>query len=102
MSTFTEFATKSQEEFLTMLQQAQERNLAAMSSLSDLVATVPGPGQLTAMPTLPTPAELVEQTFAFTSQVLEARKDYMLKLAEIAGQTQKQLLDAATRASAKN
>ncbi len=104
MNTYTEFLEKAQGEFLNGLKQAQELNIATLASFKDLVASVPTADatENNVVAKLPTPAEVVERTFAFTNQVLETRKAYMLKLAEMAGETQKQLLDAANRAAAKN
>lgn len=82
MKTYIEYFEKAQEEFLSGLKQAQELNLKAMESFTSLA-------------TMPTPAEFVERTFAFTNEMLEARKAYMTKLAELATETQKQFADAA-------
>jgi len=106
MTSYAEFLEKAQAEFLSGLKQAQELNIATITSLKDLMASVPKLDATDAAgaPKLPSPAQVVEQTFAFTSQLLEARKGYMLKLAEMADETQKQLLDAAKHAAeaAKN
>jgi hypothetical protein len=78
MNTYTEFLEKAQAEFLTGLKQAQELNVKAIESVTELLKEH-GNGA----PKLPTPAEIVERTFAFTNEVLEARKEYMLKLADL-------------------
>jgi hypothetical protein len=100
MSTYTEFLEKAQTEFLSGLKQAQELNLSTLASLKDLMASVPTANgtEPKAAVELPTPSEIVERTFAFTNQVLESRKAYMLKLAEMADETQKQFVEAAKRA----
>ena len=77
MNTYTEFVEKAQTEFLNGLKQAQELNVKAIASVTELLESKNGEAKL------PTPAEIVEKSFAFTSQLLEARKDYMLKLAEL-------------------
>ena len=104
MSTYTEFLEKAQAEFLNGLKQAQELNIATLASFKELISAVPAvdttEGNASAQ--LPTPAEIVERTFAFTNQVLEARKQYVLKLAEMADETQKQFVEATKRAAAKN
>jgi hypothetical protein len=104
MSTYTEFLEKAQGEFLSGLKQAQELNLATLASFKDLMSAVPAVDttEANAAAKLPTPTEIVERTFAFTNQVLEARKAFMLKLAEMADETQKQFVEAAKRASSKN
>ncbi len=78
MNTYTEFLEKAQTEFLSGLKQAQDLNVKAIESVTELLKEN---GNGTAK--LPTPAEIVERTFAFTNQVIEARKEYMLKLADL-------------------
>ncbi|HTZ55590.1 MAG TPA: hypothetical protein VMB20_11060 [Candidatus Acidoferrum sp.] len=78
MNTYTEILEKAQAEFLSGLKQAQELNVKAIESVTELLKEN-GNGT----PKLPTPAEIVERTFAFTNEVLEARKEYMLKLADL-------------------
>jgi hypothetical protein len=105
MKTYNEFIDNAQAEFLNGLKQAQELNVKAFESFSQLVTKAPAldVNEFTKM-TLPTPAELVERTFAFTNDMLEARKEYMTKLAELATETQQQFADAAKRVAdaAKN
>lgn len=105
MKTYTEFFEKAQAEFLNGLKQAQELNVKALESFTSLVTTVPAVDFKDASTmTIPTPAEVVERSFAFTNEMLEARKAYMVKLAELATESQKQFVDAATRVAeaAKN
>jgi hypothetical protein len=99
MSTYTEFLEKAQAEFLNGLKQAQELNLATLASLKDLMSSVPtvDAAKTNGNVSIPTPADIVERTFAFTNQILETRKAYMLKLAEMADETQKQFVEAAKR-----
>ncbi|HET9030734.1 MAG TPA: hypothetical protein VFN49_11210 [Candidatus Aquilonibacter sp.] len=105
MKTYTEFAEKAQAEFLNGLKQAQELNVKALESFTALMAKSPTVDlkDLSSF-TMPTPAEFVERTFAFTNDMLEARKAYMVKLAELATESQKQFADAAKRVAeaAKN
>lgn len=79
MNTYTEFLEKAQTEFLTGLKQAQDLNVKAIESVTELLKENSNDGTAK----LPTPAEIVERTFAFTNQVLDARKEYMLKLADL-------------------
>ncbi|HTX55484.1 MAG TPA: hypothetical protein VMD47_00135 [Candidatus Acidoferrales bacterium] len=76
MNTYAEYLEKAQSDFLSGLKQAQELNIKAIASLTDLFKE-----GTNGSAKLPTPADVVERTFAFTNQVLEARKEYMLKLA---------------------
>ena len=105
MKTYTEYFEKAQEEFLNSLKQAQELNVKALESFTSLVTKSPAFDlkDLSKL-TIPTPAEFVERSFAFTNDMIEARKEYMTKLAEIATETQQQFAEAAKRVAdaAKN
>ena len=98
MQTYTEFFEKAQAEFLNGLKQAQELNVKTIESFNTLFTTTPSV-EFKNLPkfNIPTATELVERTFAFTNDMLEARKQYLVKLAEIANETQKQFADAAKR-----
>jgi hypothetical protein len=95
MNTYTELAERLQGEFLKSLKQAQELNLKTLSAVSELLAELPAPA--VDRSALPTPTEAVEQGFAFANRVLEARKEFALKLAELATQTQKQFAQNAAQ-----
>jgi len=77
MNSYPEFIEKAQAEFLNGLKQAQDMNVKALATVTELFESNG------AVATLPSPAEIVERTFAFTNQLLETRKEYMLKLAEL-------------------
>ncbi len=85
MTNYTELSEKLQTEFLESLKQAQDLNLKALQAF-------------------PTPTEMVEQGFAFTNRLLEARKEYALTLADLATQAQKAFVQSAKRVAetAKN
>jgi len=102
---YAEFLDKAQSEFVSGLKQAQELNIKQLTAANTLVASVPSI-DTTETPSVqwPTPTELVERYFAFTAEIIAARKDYALKLAEFATEAQKQFIDSAKRVSeaAKN
>ncbi len=105
MKTYTNYFEQAQAEFLNSIKQAQELNVKALESFTTLVANAPSFDlKDTATMTVPTPSEIVERTFAFTNELMETRKSYMVKLAELATEAQKQFTDAAKRVaeSAKN
>ena len=77
MNNYSEVLEKAQTEFLSGLKQAQELNIKALTTVTELFESNGAAAQL------PTPAEIVERSFAFTNQLLETRKEYMLKLAEL-------------------
>lgn len=106
MSSYTEFFEKAQAEFVNGLKQAQETNIKGLATLSNLFAQIPTVDANEASPatSFPTPTEIVERTFAFTNELLATRKEYAIKLAELATEAQKQFLDTAKRVAeaAKN
>jgi hypothetical protein len=77
MNTYTELLEKAQGEFLSGLKQAQELNVKALATVTELFESNGATAKL------PTPAQIVERSFAFTTELLETRKQYMLKLAEL-------------------
>jgi hypothetical protein len=77
MNTYNEVLEKAQVEFLNGLKQAQDLNVKALTTVTELFESNGATAKL------PTPAEIVERSFAFTNQLLETRKEYMLKLAEL-------------------
>ncbi|MHB8147283.1 MAG: hypothetical protein ACYDGM_08520 [Vulcanimicrobiaceae bacterium] len=104
MNTYTEFAQKVQAEFLNSLKAAQELNVKSFAAFNELLAQAPTGKVDAAVTELPTPTEIVEHTFAFTNQLIETRKEYAVKLAELATEAQKQFAQTASRIaeSAKN
>lgn len=105
MSTYSEFLEKSQSELLAGLKQMQELNVKALTSFSQLAATMPLPTTTDVKNVeIPSATEIVESTFAFTNQIVELRKEYMLKLADFAVNGQKQFTEVAQRVAqaAKN
>ncbi len=105
MNTMTEFFEKAQSEFVSGLKQAQELNIKTLATVTDLFAAVPTIDAKEATSAqFPTPTELVERAFAFTNTLVETRKEYAVKLAELATEAQKQFIETAKRVaeSAKN
>ncbi|MDQ2865588.1 MAG: hypothetical protein M3R51_05125 [Candidatus Eremiobacteraeota bacterium] len=98
MNNYTEFFEKMQNEFLSSLKQAQDLNIKTLASMTNLMSSMPSIDTNEASSaTLPTPAELVERSFAFTNQMLETRKEYMTKLADLATEAQTQFTQTAKR-----
>lgn len=81
---FIESLTRFQEESLAAIKQAQDANLAAFSSLTEIASK-----STAAMPNfpkfegMPNPAQVIESTFGFAEKFLELRKEYALKIAEL-------------------
>lgn len=105
MNNLVEFFEKTQAEFINSLKQTQELNVKSLNQLTELMSKVPTVDVKEAQNfTLPSATEIVEKSFAFTNELLATRKEYMIKLAEIATEAQTQFADAAKRvaAAAKN
>jgi hypothetical protein len=86
-----EYFNKVQEEGLKTLKQSQDASLAAFAELRSFTKELSDkPGTVPTIENLPTPTQLVELSFGFATQVLELRKAYTLKIAEMLVETQKQ------------
>jgi hypothetical protein len=87
----TEYMNKFQEEGLAAIKQTQDASLKAMNSFHEFTKEFSeNPAQLPEFKNVPTPTQLVEMSFGFASQLLEMRKAYTLKIAEMISETQKQ------------
>jgi hypothetical protein len=87
----TEYMSKFQEEGLAAIKQTQDASLNAMRSFREFTKELnEKPGSMPALENIPTPTQLVELSFGFASQLLEMRKAFTLKIAEMLVETQKQ------------
>ena len=87
----SEYMTKFQQEGLAAIKQTQEVSLNALNSFREFSKELAEkPGSMPALENIPTPTQLVELSFGFASQVLELRKAFTLKIAEMLVETQKQ------------
>lgn len=87
----TEYFTKVQQEGLATLKQSQDASLAAFEKFRALGKEFSEkPGTVPTFENLPTPTQMVEMSFGFAAQLLELRKAYTLKIAEMLVETQKQ------------
>lgn len=97
-----EYFNKLQEEGLKTLKQSQDASLAAFNEFRSFSKELQEkPGTIPSIENLPTPTQLVELSFNFASQVLELRKAYTLKIAEMLVETQKQA-EATVKAATQN
>jgi hypothetical protein len=100
-----EYFNKIQEEGLKTLKQTQDASLAAFNEIRSFTKEMQDkPGTVPSIENLPTPTQLVELSFGFATQVLELRKAYTLKIAEMLVETQKQVetsVKAATQPAPK-
>lgn len=103
MTTYTEYLTKVQEDVLSQIKEAQDASLKGFVSLREIAGSYPA-----TFPTLPkfegypTPTEIIEQSFDFAEKLIELRKDYTLKVAEMIENAQKQTAEATARAKKHN
>lgn len=96
-----EYFNKLQEEGLKTLKQSQDASLAAFNEFRSFSKELSEkPGTMPTIENLPTPTQLVELSFGFATQVLELRKAYTLKIAEMLVETQKQA-EATVKAAAQ-
>ena len=87
----SEYMSKFQEESLTALKETQDASLKAMSSFRQFGREFSeAPGSVPAFENLPTPTQFVEMSFGFATQVLELRKAFALRVAEMMVEAQKQ------------
>jgi hypothetical protein len=86
-----EYFNKMQEEGLRTIKQGQDASLAALGEFRSYSKELAEkPGSIPSIENLPSPTQLVELSFNFASQVLELRKAFTLKIAEMFVETQKQ------------
>jgi hypothetical protein len=99
----TEYMNKFQQESLAALKETQDAGLKAMSSFRAFGKELnEKPGTMPAFENMPTPTQLVEFSFGFASQMLEMRKNFAMRIAEMMVDTQKQTeatFNAATSAN---
>jgi hypothetical protein len=87
----SEYMNKFQEEGLAAIKQTQDASLNAMKSFRAFSKEMTeNPGSMPALENIPTPTQLVELSFGFASQLLELRKAFTLKVAEMMVDAQKQ------------
>ena len=87
----SEYMSKFQEESLAAIKETQDASLKAFKSFSEFGKEMTEkPGSVPAFENLPTPTQFVELSFGFASQLLELRKAWALRVAELLVETQKQ------------
>lgn len=97
MATYIETIGKLQQQSLDAIKQAQATQLAALSTVADLVSEVPA-FRPAGAENLPSFAELAELNAAFARNVLEQQNVYASQLAGIFTVASKNITDAADRA----
>jgi hypothetical protein len=95
--TYLETLGKLQEQSLEALKQVQATQLAALTTIGELVSTVPPFRSPSAAGSLPTFAELSEMNASFVRSLLEQQNAYASQLAGMFTATQKNVVEAAER-----
>lgn len=86
-----EYMNKFQEEGLAAIKQTQDASLSAMKSFREFTREMnEKPGDMPTFENIPSPTQLVELSFGFATQLLELRKAYTLRIAEMFVDAQKQ------------
>jgi hypothetical protein len=96
-----DYVSKMQQESLAAMKQGQDASIRAFDQFRSLGKEfAEKPGMLPTFENVPSPTQLVEMSFAFAAQMLELRKSYTLKLAEMFVETQKQAEASVKQAAA--
>ncbi len=96
-----DYFTKMQQESLSALKQGQDAGIKALDQFRAFGKEfAEKPGTLPTFENVPSPTQLVEMSFGFAAQVLELRKAYTLKIAEMLVETQKQAEATVKQATA--
>ena len=95
--TYLETLGKLQEQSLEALKTVQATQLAALTTIGELVSNVPPFKPASTLGSLPTFAELSELNAAFVRSVLEQQNAFVSQLGGIFSATQKNVVEAAER-----
>src|SRR5438105_10252225 len=77
MSRYSTLVTDASDRVLSAITDAQEAVVSAVASVSQFVGSaIPELPELPVLNTLPTPKEVVEQSFTFASKLLDSQKMY--------------------------
>ena len=83
MKNYNEIVTKAQVDVIAAVKQIQDASLAGFQTIRENAADfVSGKSPATMIETMPNPAQVIENAFGFTAQILELQKGYALKVAE--------------------
>jgi hypothetical protein len=83
MKNYNEIVTKAQVDVIAAVKQIQDASLAGFQTIRENTADlVSGKSPATMIDTMPNPAQVIENAFGFTAQILELQKGYALKVAE--------------------
>lgn len=96
-----EYVSKMQQESLAAFKQGQDASLRAFEQFRSFGKELAEkPGTFPTFENVPSPTQFVEMSFSFATQILELRKQYTLKIAEMLVETQKQAEASVKHATA--
>ena len=95
--TYLETLGKLQDQSLEAIKQVQATQLAALTTIGELLSAVPPFRTAPAAGSLPTFAELSELNAAFVRSLIEQQNAYASQLAGVFSATQKTVVEAAER-----
>ncbi len=98
MATYLETLGKLQQQSLDAIKQAQATQLATLTTIGELVSTVPAFRPEAALENVPSFAELAELNASFTRNVIEQQNAYASQLAGLFTVAQQNVIDVADRA----
>lgn len=85
-----ESMTKFQKESLAAIKETQDASLRAFEQFGQFSKEwASNPGTVPSFENLPSPTQLVEMSFGFAGAILEMRKNYTMKIAEMMVDAQK-------------
>ncbi|HTU80679.1 MAG TPA: hypothetical protein VMF61_01030 [Candidatus Acidoferrales bacterium] len=101
-----DYITRLQDETLRTIKESQDANLNAIAEFRKMGKEfAEKPNAMPSFENVPTPTQFVEMSFNWASRMLELRKGYTLKIAEMLVETQKQVegtVQAAANAATPN
>ena len=95
MATYLETLGKLQQQSLDALKQVQASQLAALTTIGELVSSAPGMRPMSGTESLPSMAEIAELNTTFVRNVIEQQNAFASQLAGVCTTTQKNVVDAA-------
>jgi hypothetical protein len=96
-----EFVSKMQQDSLAAIKQGQDASTKAFDQFRSFGKELAEkPGTFPAFENIPSPTQFVEMSFGFAAQLLELRKQYALRLAEMFVESQKQAEATVKQATA--
>jgi hypothetical protein len=83
MKNYTEIVNKAQTDVLAAVKQIQDASIASFQTMSENASgLIAGKSPASMIESMPSPTQVIENAYGFTTQILELQKGYALKVAE--------------------